>query len=122
MTVTQTTWKQLENTVPMFYQDSERFRVVIAWGSSEEVFDICPESGMAILLAISLDGTVKESEGYDDDPTATFYVLHPNNYIELLTDEERKRIRAFQSTNDYRFKPHHNGRIVNGHLGRPRTW
>lgn len=99
VTIAQTSMKtQVKPQDHLFavYQDAIGFRAVIRWHGQTHSFDISPASGKAIMAAAMLDGAVEGSEGYDDDPTAHICWLHPNDYINKLSDDEQQAARLFQ--------------------------
>lgn len=112
-----------------YYEDVEEQVIIVrSFGDGERVV-ISPESGAAIKTAMFADEMVEDSEGFEDDPSAFIYYLHPNEYGKLLTQAEQDAMSAamwnlrvkFYGSEASALKPR-GGRVVNGRLGRRRTW
>lgn len=112
------------------YEDFEEAAIIVRLYNDGRRVEISAESCAAIKTAMYADEMVEDSEGYDDDPTAFIYYLNPNAYVNLLTPDERKAVSAelwdlrvqFYGSEEKALQGVVGGRIVNGRLGRRRTW
>lgn len=88
----QDTFINLDWHINCYYEDAEGARIVIHRFGGGQAIDLSEES--ARILRAELGQSVESSDGFDEDPTATIYFLHPNQLGEHLNDAEKSQVKA----------------------------
>lgn len=96
------------------YTDAEEATIVVYWYFQGRGLPISWESAARILSQAKHSDTIRDSDGYDEDPTARIYFLHRNEYVNLLRPEEREAVFDFQAEFDPPPRPPLRRSVVTG--------
>lgn len=79
------------------YTDEEAATVLFRWYLKEFVIPVSLATAQRVLARAQRDRLIEEREGYEDDPTAQIHWLQQNEYVLLLSENERRAVAGYQA-------------------------
>lgn len=87
----QDTCINLDWHINCFYEDAVGARIVIHRFGGGAAIDLSPQT--AEFIRAALGSNAVSQDGFEDDPTATIYFLHPNQLGQHLNEAEQQLVK-----------------------------